>query len=313
MPKYKMSFILPTYNVEVYLAECIESILQQSIEKEILIVDDGSTDNSLAIALDYAKRYENITVLHSQNRGVSAARNLGGRAAQGEFILWIDPDDTLSTNINFRHMYQLAKQCNISVIKGQFDNYNQSSPNVRYSNPPANKSVTGNTVQIQSMVNFYRNTLINNWYTNMACFMFEKSFVEKNILQFDESLSMGEDGVFIIDLFSIDTNILEVPYIFFSYRVHNQSAVGTTITPKRLLSVAHSLELIKERIRNARTPELKRLIELTLAIYCYFLHRDFNDAPSDVRQDLKYLITPELIAYYQAHGVKLNEKEKFLL
>ena len=114
-------------------------------------------------------------------------------------------------------------------------------------------------------------------------------------------------------LFSIDTNILEVPYIFFSYRVHNQSAVGRMITPKRLLSVAHSLELIKERIRNARTPELKRLIELTLAIYCYFLHRDFNDAPLDVRQDLKYLITPELIAYYQSHSVKLNEKEKFIL
>lgn len=70
---YHISFILPIYNVEAYLADAIESILKQTVSKEIILVDDGSTDSSLTIALTYAKQYPFISVIHSQNKGVSAA------------------------------------------------------------------------------------------------------------------------------------------------------------------------------------------------------------------------------------------------
>lgn len=309
MFKYKVSFILPTYNVAPYLAMCLDSILEQSIDKEIIIVNDGSTDNSFSIALDYAKRYSNIVVIHTQNKGVSAARNLGLRAAQGEFIMWIDPDDTLDSALNLEQVYQLAKQCNVPVVKGQFDNYNQDDPSIYYKNKPTNASVGGSTACIQSLLEFYKNTLHSGWFTPNACFLIKKAFLEKNQLNYDESLSVGEDGLFNIDLFSCEGNILEVPYLFLNYRLHNQSATGVSINAKRLDSTEHSIMLIKKRMENAKNPELKRLIEYTLAIYSYFLHRDIRLAPAEVREQFEHLITPELIEFYQSHGVQAHKKE----
>lgn len=305
--KYPISFILPTYNVEPYLAECLDSILRQSIEKEIIIVNDGSTDNSLSIALDYAKRYPNIVVLHSQNKGVSAARNLGLRAAQGEFVIWLDPDDKLNDKIQFETIYQLAKQTNSPVIKGQFDTVIQYNGK-RYHNRPTHQNVINDNAVITDLISFYENALSTSWFIQIAAFMFQKSFLEKNNLKFEESLSIGEDGLFNIDLFCCDGKILEVPYCFFHYRIHKESTMGTPVQAKRLYAVMHSLELIKERLSSTSVPKLKYLIEATLALYSYFLHRDINLASPEVKKEFEHIITPELVHFYQKWGINTSEK-----
>jgi hypothetical protein len=120
MNKFAISFILPIYNVELYLTEAIESILKQEISKEIILVDDGSTDSSLAISLDYANKYPFIYVIHSQNKGVSAARNAGLKLARGEYVMFLDPDDFLHPDIQLNSFYQFAVENNINVIKGQY-------------------------------------------------------------------------------------------------------------------------------------------------------------------------------------------------
>lgn len=309
MFKYKVSFILPTYNVDSYLAMCLDSILAKSIDKEIIIVNDGSTDNSLSIALDYANRYSNIVVIHHQNKGVSSARNLGLRAAQGEFIMFLDPDDTLDEKLNLELVYQLAKQRNVSVIKGQFTNYDQNEPTIYYKNKPTNEEVKGNVACTQSLLEFYKNALKNGWFIQIGCFLIEKAFLIKNGLSYDESLSVGEDGIFNIDLFSCEGDILEVPYFFLNYRLHHQSATGVKINANRLESTARSIALIKKRMENTENLELKKLISFTLAIYSYFLHRDTTSAPPEIKEQFEHLITPELIEFYQSHGVQVHKKE----
>ena len=90
----KFSIILPIFNVEKYLIECVESILSQSFSNyEIILVDDGSTDNSSQICDDYASRYSFIRALHKKNGGLSDARNFGTKEARGEYIIYIDSDD----------------------------------------------------------------------------------------------------------------------------------------------------------------------------------------------------------------------------
>ncbi|OOF82652.1 glycosyltransferase family 2 protein [Rodentibacter caecimuris] len=307
--KYKVSFILPTYNVSSYLEMCLESILAQSIDKEIIIVDDGSTDSSLTIALGYAARYSNIVVIHTTNRGVSAARNLGLRVAQGEFVMWIEPDDTLDSALNLESIYQLAKQCNVSVIKGQFDNYTQNSPHIHYKNKPTNQTVIDNTACLQTLLEFYKNALQSGWFIQIGCFLIKRAFLEKNNLHYEESLSVGEDGLFNIDLFSCDDQILEVPYLFLNYRVHGQSVTGVKMSSTRLNATVHSLALIQKRMDDTENPELKRLMKLTLAIYRYFLHRDVELADPELKEQFAHLITPELIEFYCSHGVQVNRKE----
>lgn len=89
-----ISIIIPVYQMEKYIERCMESILCQTYQDfEVILVDDGSRDNSPAICDDYAETYEKVSVIHQKNKGVSAARNTGMRAAKGEFIAFIDPDD----------------------------------------------------------------------------------------------------------------------------------------------------------------------------------------------------------------------------
>ena len=91
----KISFIIPVYNVENYLQKCVESILKQNCDKEIILVDDGSTDGSGKICDDYAEKYpESITVLHKENGGLSSARNAGLEKASGDYVLFFNAGDT---------------------------------------------------------------------------------------------------------------------------------------------------------------------------------------------------------------------------
>lgn len=92
----KVSFILPIYNVEKYLSECVESILAQTYSDfEILLVDDGSLDNCPALCDEWANVDPRVKVIHKSNGGVSSARNAGLKAANGEYVCFVDSDDTL--------------------------------------------------------------------------------------------------------------------------------------------------------------------------------------------------------------------------
>ena len=97
----KLSIIIPCYNMELYLQECVDSLLNQELntsEYEIIIVNDESKDNTLKIALDYSKENDHVKVIDKKNAGVGAARNSGFDLAQGDYIYFLDPDDYLAEN-----------------------------------------------------------------------------------------------------------------------------------------------------------------------------------------------------------------------
>lgn len=95
----KISIIVPVYNVEKYLSECIESVLNYK-GVEVILVDDGSTDNSGEICDKYASKNKNIIVIHQKNKGLSGARNSGIKKATGDYLMFVDSDDLLIPNIN---------------------------------------------------------------------------------------------------------------------------------------------------------------------------------------------------------------------
>ena len=98
----KLSVIIPLYNSGHFLSRCIGSLLNQDIDindYEVLIINDGSTDNSLDIALEFANNHSNVFVHNKANGGVGSARNKGISLAKGEYIYFIDPDDYLAANV----------------------------------------------------------------------------------------------------------------------------------------------------------------------------------------------------------------------
>ena len=108
----KISVIIPVYNVEKYLAECIESILNQTFNDiEILIIDDCSTDNSYKIMEEYAKKDSRIVLYHNENNvGVSKTRNIGLDNAKGEYIAFVDSDDYVAPDF-LRILYENTINC----------------------------------------------------------------------------------------------------------------------------------------------------------------------------------------------------------
>ena len=94
-----VSVIIPIYNVEKYIRQCIDSVLNQTYTQiEIILVDDGSPDNCGAICDEYAERDNRIKVIHKENGGLSDARNAGLAIAQGDFVYFLDSDDYLRKN-----------------------------------------------------------------------------------------------------------------------------------------------------------------------------------------------------------------------
>jgi glycosyltransferase involved in cell wall biosynthesis len=117
--KPEISIIVPVYNVENYLEDCLDSILAQSFQHfEVILVNDGSIDKSGFICDDYAKRDNRIKVIHQEYRGVSNARNIGIALAKGEFIGFVDSDDRIDIHM-YKTLYELCKETgsHISICK----------------------------------------------------------------------------------------------------------------------------------------------------------------------------------------------------
>ncbi len=128
---YDVSVIVPVYNASKYLSECIDSLVQQSLENtEIILVDDGSVDNSLEICNDYAKDYKNVRVLHQENSGVTPARLYGVSESRGKYICFVDSDDWVESNY-VENMYKEANLYNADVVCGNLSHEN-FAPGVTY-------------------------------------------------------------------------------------------------------------------------------------------------------------------------------------
>ena len=105
-----ISIIVPVYNVEPYLNKCLDSIVNQTYKKlEIILIDDGSTDNSGLICDEYASKDNRIIVVHQKNKGLSAARNVGLNIAKGDYIAFVDSDDFIEKDMYFT-MYNVMNK-----------------------------------------------------------------------------------------------------------------------------------------------------------------------------------------------------------
>lgn len=116
----KISVIVPVYNMEKYVDDCLDSILNQTLaDIEVIAINDGSTDASLRILNEYQKRDNRIKVIDKKNEGVGAARNDGIKAAKGEFLAFIDPDDMYANDGVMAHLYDAAQKSGASIVGGR--------------------------------------------------------------------------------------------------------------------------------------------------------------------------------------------------
>jgi len=119
----KISVVVPVYNVQMYLGQCIESILAQSLQEiEVICVNDGSTDNSLKILKKYESVFHKVFVINQNNQGAGPARNRGIDSAHGKYIAFMDPDDYYASNRALEILYFFAEQNNARICCGNMKN-----------------------------------------------------------------------------------------------------------------------------------------------------------------------------------------------
>ena len=174
MSNVAISIIIPVYNCEAYLGQCVDSVLNQSLKEiEIICIDDGSSDCSLAILQDYAKQYEDIHIYSQENSGSGMARNLGLHHATGEYVAFLDADDFYLDYDALEKMYRVCKQKKISVC-GSFGKILEGN---RYRD--ANFYDTKN-ISVETVYN-YDDFQFDCGYTT---FLFERRILEENKIQF---------------------------------------------------------------------------------------------------------------------------------
>lgn len=187
-----ISIIIPIYNSALYLERCLESILRQTYQDfEILLIDDGSTDGSRAVCEKYCDKDDRFHYFYKINGGVSSARNLGLKQAKGEFIFFMDSDDTISENTLAWHLDRMKE--NVDLTVSGYDQTDENGAVIWKSDG------NGKAIQIWSGEQYVRQCIKCTHGTMFGMVwlcLFRASVIRKYHLRFDESIAVSEDTLF---------------------------------------------------------------------------------------------------------------------
>lgn len=215
-----LSIIIPMYNTENYIRATLESIrIQDFDDYQIIVVDDGSTDSSLAVAKEYAVKDERISVLHKENGGQSSARNLGMRYAGGEYILFVDSDDQLAPNVLGR-MTEIVRGNELDILRGKLLVINGEHEEVDESVDFPNQLMTGREKLILGNISY-----------SMCAYMYRRSFLEENRIQFIEGV-FHEDMDFIVRAYVFAKKVMDIDVVFYYYYMREGSTTNSISTKK---------------------------------------------------------------------------------
>ena len=214
--KQTVSVVIPIYNAEKYLERCLDSVVKQTGNIEIIAVNDGSYDNSLKILEKYAKKYSNIKIINQQNMGVAEARNNGIKVASSHYITFLDSDDWLEDNA-IKSTFKIIKQDNPDVIlTSYYDVYDKEWVRQVRGEKDA-ESINGmikyqsHSLEKLSLFSpfFAKNALNDLYYVNggVRGYFFKKEFLDKNNVNFTKSLKCYEDENFMVKVFSYNPKI----------------------------------------------------------------------------------------------------------
>ena len=210
-----ISIIVPIYNVEKYLNKCIESIVNQTYENiEIILIDDGSNDNSGIICDEYAKKDNRIIVVHKENGGVSSARNKGLKIAKGEWISFVDADDWIEQTFCQTLLNKVTQEQADIALCG----YNRITDN-------RIEKINANNQEVFLNSNEYLVKSLNPQTGFGFCHM---KLIKKEVLKsisFNERIEVGEDALFNIQLSTYIKKAVFLKQPLYNYRINNQSVV----------------------------------------------------------------------------------------
>lgn len=216
MCREKISVLVPVYNVEKFLPECLDSLVGQTLKEiEIICINDGSKDNSLAILKKYADRDDRIKVIDKRNTGYGDSMNLGLSEAAGEYIGIVEPDDFVELNA-FEKLYEIGKKNEADVVKANFYEYKTAKKSDTHKSELFLKEEVGRIIDPRKCRHiFYQQPSV--WSA-----IYKRKFLDENQIRFLPSGGASyQDAGFNFKVFAIARRVYYMDGAFLHYRCDN--------------------------------------------------------------------------------------------
>ncbi|MCR5329784.1 MAG: glycosyltransferase [Lachnospiraceae bacterium] len=262
MAQYKLSIIIPVYNVEKYLGECLNSILKQQHDGcEIILIDDGSTDSSGFLCDGY--RAEDITVIHKQNGGLSSARNAGLDVASGKYVAFLDSDDRLSDGSIPSILEWIDKNdadiCFMDAIVFYPDGRSRS----------LGDCIDQEEIRGKSKEEVFLHLSTRPKYPGSACTkLYRRDFLSEHGLRFPDDKRLSEDLGYVLDcmLTAEKFDCLNIPY--YEYRQNREGSITARVDMKTFSGMQQFVEGASEKLCSGKIPN-DRISEYSMSFVAY--------------------------------------------
>lgn len=296
----RLSIIIPFYNVEQYIAQCLDSVYHQDIpeeEYEVICVDDCSPDSSIAIVEEYAKKHTNLVIVRNQyNRKLGGARNAGMEVAKGEYIWFIDSDDFIETNC-FQKLLHISKTYDLDVLHFNYSWFPKDKINQWEEHRGETEVMTGVNLFFDSHFIWFHD-LVTAWRK-----LYKRSFLFQSHIQFAEHI-MFEDNDYAIEVFAKAQRTKHIPDKIYFYRDNPNSITRMKYTLEHIsywLNLCHRLGKMKLMFlaeqRDSRFIELinefiRNIIYNIMSMYAQLgdIHR--NEARKMIRREINDTLKP---------------------
>ena len=242
MSKPIISIVMPTYNVEPYLPAAIESVIAQTLgDWELLVVDDGSTDASNAVAQRYAANDHRIKVLKKENGGLSDARNYGLERAQGQFVHFFDSDDSIEHDFYETLVAAIEQKNDDFVICGFYKDHEQNEGEIWSEAFHCDEIRT----PLPKNLSYNKNIYYYAWNK-----LYRTEFLKKNQLFFEKGLSVIEDVEFFSRVIDCSPSFRCIDYLGYRYQIRKRPTLGNEyseqLIPSHLRSVSIQCSLLEK-------------------------------------------------------------------
>ena len=269
-----ITVIVPIYNTEVYLDRCITSIIGQTLQDiEILLINDGSTDNSLEILLKYANKDDRIKIINQNNKGLSATRNVGIGLAGSAYILHVDSDDWIEPDM-CKALYEKACQYNADIVISHM--YFDYSNKTIIKKEPYKKITNRNDFLLTFVTKKGINSLCNK--------LIKRDLYILNNIKHYEEISLGEDSSALLRLVVFAPVIISVDRAFYHYDIKMLSMTGNR--QKKVMEYIYALSKV-EKFFVENNIETKIFPLLKLKIAYINLYKNMNSAVTDEYKKLR--------------------------
>lgn len=239
----KYSVIVPAYNAESTLDRCLESFAGQIRDDiEIILVNDGSKDSTAVICREYAAKYSQVRFIDKENGGVSSARNAGLKAAEGDFVTFVDSDDFVVQEYFSVIDQYLEENCDFLMFGAKQFNGRE------YVDMPL-KPAAAKTEE--SVVELLSAALCSQKLNSPWNKVFRRSIIENKKIRFDERLPIGEDKVFVVQYVLNAKNIMFIPEMLYCFSMENENSLSRRTRPNLCSSIILEHELMFDSIERA--------------------------------------------------------------